>query len=81
MTPLHIELLLHAYCSPEPHQHRNARAAKVAAGDLVQADLIQPKVPSEGCSETTYITTDHGDLVVSSLCESLAAGMIGGGTP
>lgn len=65
MTPLHLKLLLHAYCHPEPWPHESPASREYEA-QLKDADLITMDADTDG--PLYWICTEKGKAHVEQLC-------------
>ncbi|MFA7291889.1 MAG: hypothetical protein WC023_06530 [Rhodocyclaceae bacterium] len=64
MSPSDIEVLLHCYYSPEPHERLEAPAVRDAIDRFLAAGLIAPNADAE----RTWRVTKRGEAHVRQLC-------------
>ena len=65
-TPLHIELMLHYYCSCEEYPTADAPSVIEFTGNLEANDLIKSDYPKKN----KYCATEKGEAFVQKICNT-----------
>ena len=68
LTPNDIEVLFWCYSRPEPHERIGAPAVEVSLRMWLDAGMIKPA--DARLAIGTFTTTDKGDAMVASLCNT-----------
>ena len=66
MTPNDIQVLLHCYCSPEPHPRLAAPAVSEAVNAFIKSGILA----KHDTDELRYKPTAKGEALIQMLCKT-----------